>query len=76
MAVAQQNQEEATNRRREQAFQYKVGDKVWLDLSNIRTDRISKKLDWKHVKFTVLEVIGTHSYRLDTPPGIHNVFHS
>jgi transposase InsO family protein len=76
MAVAQQNQEEATNRRREQAFQYKVGDKVWLDLSHIRTDRTSKKLDWKHVKFTVLEVIGTHSYRLDTPPGIHNVFHS
>ena len=22
------------------------------------------------------EVIGSHSYRLDTPPGIHNVFHS
>ena len=45
IAVAQQNQEEATNRRREQAFQYKVGDKVWLDLSHIRTDRTSKKLD-------------------------------
>jgi len=24
----------------------------------------------------VTEVIGSHSYRLDTPPGIHNVFHS
>lgn len=23
-----------------------------------------------------MEVIGSHSYRLDTPPGIHNVFHS
>ena len=24
----------------------------------------------------MIEVIGSHSYRLDTPPGIHNVFHS
>jgi hypothetical protein len=24
----------------------------------------------------MIEVIGTHSYLLDTPPGIHNVFHS
>jgi hypothetical protein len=23
----------------------------------------------------VLEAIGSHAYRLDTPPGIHNVFH-
>ena len=23
----------------------------------------------------MLEVISSHSYRLDTPPGIHNVFH-
>ena len=24
----------------------------------------------------VLEVISSHSYRLDTPPGIHDVFHA
>ena len=33
-------------------------------------------MDWKHAKFIVLKIIGTHNYRLDTPPGIHNVFHS
>jgi len=76
MASAQEAQERATNRKRDQAPNYKVGDKVWLSLENVKTDRPSKKLDARHAKFTVTEVIGSHSYRLDTPPGIHNVFHS
>ncbi len=29
-----------------------------------------------HAKFTVVGVVGSHSYRLNTPPDIHNVFHS
>ena len=49
---------------------------MWLDLYNIRTDRPSKKLDYKHAKFTILEKIGTHAYRLDVPGNIHNVFHT
>ena len=76
MAVAQQEQEEAANRTRQQAPQFRVGDKVWLNLKNVRTTRSSKKLDWKNAKYTVTKIIGSHSYRLDTPPGIHNVFHS
>lgn len=76
MATAQQTQEETTNRSRQQAPRFVVGDKVWLDLSKIRTSRCSKKLDAKYAKFSVIEVIGSHSFRLDTPPGIHNVFHS
>ena len=38
MATAQEAQEKATNRRRTQAPQYHIGDKVWLSLENIRTD--------------------------------------
>jgi len=76
MAAAQQRQEDSANRLRQQSPQYQVGDKVWLSLENIRTDRPSKKLDARHAKFTVTEVVGSHSYRLDTPPGIQNVFHS
>jgi Reverse transcriptase (RNA-dependent DNA polymerase)/RNase H-like domain found in reverse transcriptase/Integrase zinc binding domain/Chromo (CHRromatin Organisation MOdifier) domain len=76
MATAQQTMEEVTNRHRQQAPSFKVGDKVWLSLKNIRTTRKSKKLDAKQAKYTVIEVVGTHSYRLNTPPGIHNVFHS
>jgi hypothetical protein len=76
MAVAQQGQEEAANRTRRQATSFQVGDKVWLDLRNIRTERPSKKLDAKYGKFTVIRVISSHSFELDTPPGIYNVFHS
>jgi hypothetical protein len=76
MAMAQQVQEEITNRKRQQAPSFQVKDKVWLNLKNIRTNRPSKKLDAKNAKYTVTEVLGSHSYRLDTPPGIHNVFHS
>jgi hypothetical protein len=45
MAVAQQEQEEAANRTRQQAPHFRVGDKVWLKLKNVRTTRPSKKLD-------------------------------
>ena len=38
-------------------------------------DRPSKKLDAKYAKYTVTEIVSSHSYRLDTPPGIHNVFY-
>ena len=76
MALAQQQQEEAANRRRDPAVHYKIGDKVWLDLRHVKTDRQSKKLDVRNAKYTVLERIGSHAYRLNTPPGIHNVFHT
>ena len=54
---------------------YCVGDKVWLHLKNIRTDRPNKKLDWKNAKFTIIELIGIHAIQLDTPSGVHPVFH-
>ena len=76
MAAAQQAQEENTNRHRQQAPHYKPGDKVWLTLKNITTDRPAKKLDAKQAKYTVIESVGSHSYRLDTPPGMHDVFHT
>lgn len=76
MAAAQQRYEENTNRRREPAYHYRVGELVWLDLRNIKTDRSSKKLDARSAKFRILEQIGSHAYRLDTPPGIHPVFHT
>ena len=49
---------------------------MWLNLKNVTINRPCKKLDLKNAKYTVLEVISSHSYRLDTPPGIHNVFHA
>jgi len=74
MAKAQQDQETQANRLRNVAPAYQVGDKVYLSLRNIRTDKPSKKLNARAAKFTVLEVISPSAYRLNTPPGIHNVF--
>jgi hypothetical protein len=75
MATAQERQEEYANRDRQVAEQFRVGDKVWLRMKNVKTDRPSKKLDWLNAKYTITELIGSHACRLDTPPGIHNVFH-
>ena len=45
-------------------------------MKNVNLERPNKKLDWRNLPYTVTEVIGPLSYRLDTPPGIHNVFHA
>ena len=66
MAKAQQDQELQANHSRNVAPAYKVGDKVYLSLRNIRTERPSKKLDARAIKFIVLEVISPTSYKLDT----------
>ena len=76
IAYAQDIQQQYANQHRQPAERLRVGDRVWLNLKNVTTDRPCKKLDWKNAKYTVLKVISSHSYRLDTPPGIHNVFHA
>ena len=76
MAAAQDEQEKQTNTYRDQAVTYKVNDKVWLSLENIKTQRPNRSLDHRYTKFTVLEVLGSHNYRLNTPPGIYNVFYT
>lgn len=75
IATAQERQEEQANRSRQAAPIYRQGDKVWLNLRNIRTDRASKKLDWLHAQYKVLEVPSPHTVRLDMPGGVHPVFH-
>jgi hypothetical protein len=55
-----------------------VGDKVWLDTRNIKTERPAKKLDDKYKgPFTVTRV-GTHTVTLDLPKTwkIFNTFHN
>lgn len=75
LAAAQERQEQYANRYRDLAPHYKPGDKVWLSLRNIRTNRPSKKLDARQAKYTVLAQVNPHAYRLNTPEGIHPVFH-
>ena len=76
IAYAQDIQQQYANQHRQPAERLRVGDRVWLNLKNVTTDKLYKKLDWKNAKHTVLKVISSHNYKLDTPPGIYNVFHA
>ncbi|SJL06853.1 uncharacterized protein ARMOST_10195 [Armillaria ostoyae] len=51
------------------AMEYHVGDKVWLDATNLHLPRPKKKLDDKRVgPFLVLEKTGASAYKLKLPP--------
>ena len=59
------------------AVEYKAGDLVWLNATNIPSDRPSKKLDHKNIGPYVVDAkVGRSSYRLRTPghSGRHVVF--
>jgi hypothetical protein len=63
---------------RTKAPRYKPGDKVYLDASDIRTNRPSKKLSHWHLwLFQVEKWVGNSAYRLRLPPSmkhLHPVF--
>lgn len=78
MAVAQQVQEKYSNNKEYVSISYKVGDKVWLNIKNINSDRPCKILNWIHGKYTITKTFpnSAHFYELDTPKGTHNRFHT
>jgi len=66
---------QANKHRRDVTFE--VGDKVWLSTKHIKTQRPSKKLDYKWIgPFNVLKKHGI-SCKLSLPESIkiYNVFH-
>jgi hypothetical protein len=75
----QAKQQHQADQHRDVTIDYKPGALVWLDASNIRTERPAKKLDHKQLgPFKVLTPIGRRSYRLELPRSmrIHDVFHT
>ena len=46
-----------------------------MKLKHVKTTRPIKKLDWIALSYRVFACIGTHAIQLDTPLGIHHVFH-
>ena len=57
---------------------YTVGDRVWLDGRNLRTEQPTSKLaPRRHGPFTIAQVMSPISYRLELPHQwrIHPVFH-
>jgi hypothetical protein len=76
MAFAQQKMEEQANRSRHPATELRPGDKVWLNLKNVKTPQLSKKLSWMQAKYTVGKEVAPLVYELQgIPTGIHNRFH-
>lgn len=78
MKRAQDRYEEGANSGRLPAPSFKIGDQVWLSAKNIRTVRLSKKLDHKRLgKFKVSQVVSPYAYKLDLPAStkVHPVFH-
>ena len=68
----------AANKQRIEGLTFKKGDKVFLLRQNLKTKRLSKKLDNLQLgPFEILETIGPVNYKLRLLPGmrIHNVFH-
>ena len=67
-----------TNKRRKLGPQLKKGDKVYLLIKNLRSKRLSKKLDYIKVRpFLIKEVKGIINYKLNLPTNtkIHPVFY-
>ncbi|KAI0997023.1 hypothetical protein K3495_g11158, partial [Podosphaera aphanis] len=75
MASAQQRYEGYANSSRRQPERFQVGDKVWLDLRNVKTPQLSKKLAWLHAKYDVVAVPDPLTVELNVPGNIHNRFH-
>ncbi|KAJ1300254.1 hypothetical protein OPQ81_005083 [Rhizoctonia solani] len=66
------------NDKHREAPQIEVGSKVYLDGTNIKTQRSSKKLDHKRLgPYKVIKKIGKYTYQLELPKSmkIHPVFH-
>jgi len=75
---AQEAQKRAYNKWRNNPPEIKVGDKVWLETTNLSTNRPSPKLDWKRIgPLRVKEKLSSLTYQLELPSGykIHDVFH-
>jgi hypothetical protein len=71
MRRSQAVQEEGANRGRVPAPNIQVGSEVWLDARNVRTTRLTRKLDWKRLgPFRVRKQVSPYTYELGLPASI------
>ena len=66
------------NRKQSTFTPFEVGQKVWLDTRNLKTNYHKKMAPKREGPFKVLEALGPVTYRLELPDSwkIHNVFHA
>jgi len=74
LTKAKEDMKRFYDRSRREAVEYKVGDKVWLEGTNISTELPMKKLGPKRWgPFEILEKIGASSYKLKIPKTWRNI---
>ena len=79
LAKSKDNMAQYYNQHHRPAPTFTVGDKVFLDASDIHTTHSSEKLLHYFLgSFVVIQPVGLHTYHLQLPPSmshIHPVFH-
>src|ERR671915_2236274 len=78
LAKAKDDMARYYDQRHDPTPEYKVGDKVYLDASDIKMTRPSKKLAHRNLgPFPIVRCVGSHAYRLHLPQSLsqlHPVF--
>ena len=75
MAAAQMQMEEQANKKRNSAPQFRVYNKVRLNLKNIKTLQLKNKLAWVNAKYNLTKIISPHVVELHVPSNIWPRFH-
>ena len=66
--IAQEKYKEQADKNRTEEPEFMEGEKVWLDRTNITTDRPARKLDWRSLgPFKITQKIGQRAYKLELP---------
>src|SRR5215469_18650159 len=74
LAKAKDDMARYYDRRRVPAPSYKVGDKVYLDASDIRTTRPSRKLAHRYLgPFPIIAQVSSSAYRLRLPTSLNRL---
>lgn len=60
-------------RRRKLAKSLKIGDKVWLNLKNMMTSQLRKKLSFINTKYKIIKLIWHDVYELDAASDINTL---
>lgn len=75
IVTAQQYSEENAKRLRRQPERFKIGDKVQLNLKQVRTQQISKELSLQHAKYEMTAVLDALNVEINVPGNIQKRFH-
>ena len=68
LKIAMETIKQFYNQTKEESIQYKKGDKVWLEATNVTTKCPIKKLDNKYLgPFKILEKVGKLAYHFKLP---------